>query len=101
MAVERADDVPRASKGRLAILIAGLRTGRWLTPARQLAYPRIIGAALALATLVLVATSHRGVDLAGRPLGTDFVGVWVAGGEVLAGHPAVPVGRSERPRGLT
>ena len=69
---------------------AALRDGTWLTPARLRAYPRIVGLALALAIAALVATSQHGIDRWGRPLGTDFSGVWVAGGEVRAGHPAQP-----------
>ena len=37
-----------------------------------------------------MATSHHGIDLWSRPLGTDFSGVWVAGQEVRAGHPSLP-----------
>ncbi|VVB43511.1 hypothetical protein RHAL1_00769 [Beijerinckiaceae bacterium RH AL1] len=70
--------------------LAALREGGWLTPDRRRVYPRLLGAALALAVGALVATSHHGIDVWNRPLGTDFVGVWVAGGEVRAGHPALP-----------
>ena len=75
---------------RFGTLGAALRDGNWLTPERRRVYPRLIGAALALAVCGLVATSHHGIDSWGRPLGTDFVGVWVAGGEVRAGHAALP-----------
>lgn len=67
-----------------------LRDGAWLTPARLRAYPRLVGAVVLLALAGLVATSHGGFDAMHRPLGTDFSGVWVAGREVLAGHPAQP-----------
>jgi hypothetical protein len=39
---------------------------------------------------VLVVTSDGRHDFIGRPLGTDFAQVWVAGTEVLGGHPAQP-----------
>ncbi len=70
-------------------LRTALRDGTWLTPERRRVYPLMIGLALLVAVVALVATSRHGVDLWGRPLGTDFVGVWVAGGEVRAGHPAL------------
>lgn len=67
-----------------------LRSGSWLTADRLRVYPAMIGAALALAVLALAATSHGAVDAFGRPLGTDFSGIWVAGREVLAGAPTRP-----------
>lgn len=69
---------------------AAMRTGSWLTPERLRVYPALIGAALAAALIVLVATSHGGKDRWDRPLGVDFSGVWVAGQAVRAGHPAQP-----------
>ena len=75
---------------RVSTLLGLVRSGAWLTPARLRAYPRIVGIALALALVALVATSHGGVDRWKRPLGTDFSGVWVAGQAVRAVHPAQP-----------
>jgi len=37
-----------------------------------------------------VVTSAGGVDILGRPLGTDFSSFYAAGQAVLAGHPAEP-----------
>ncbi len=63
-----------------------LRSGDWLTRERI----RLVAFALLIAStagfLFLVATSHGGVDLAGRPLGTDFSNVYAAGTYVLGGN---------------
>jgi len=60
----------------------------WATPQRLKAYCLILIGAYALALVWLVASSHGGVDYAGRPLGTDFSDVWTAGRLALSGHPA-------------
>ncbi len=56
-----------------------LRSGGWLTRERI----RLVAAALLIASaaafLFLVVTAHGGVDLQGRPLGTDFSNVYAAG----------------------
>lgn len=71
-------------------MLETLRSGAWLTRERLTAYPAILLVLLAVAALALIATSHAGVDLFGRPLGTDFSGFWTAGREVDQGHPAQP-----------
>jgi alpha-1,2-mannosyltransferase len=64
---------------------AMLRSGDWLTCERI----RFVAAALLIASaagfLFLVATAHNGIDLQGRPLGTDFSNVYAAGTYVLDG----------------
>ncbi len=74
--------------GPLKRLAAALRSGSWLTPERARAYPVLVGGLLLVAVVALVATSRGGRDAFGQVLGTDFVGVWVAGRAVLAGHAA-------------
>jgi hypothetical protein len=69
---------------------ASLRSGSWLTPKRLRVYPALLLSFQAAAILVLVVTSDGHHDLLGRPLGTDFAQVWVAGSEVLSGHPERP-----------
>src|SRR5580704_4914047 len=63
-----------------------LRSGDWLTRERI----RLVAAALLIASaagfLFLVVTAHSGVDLQGRPLGTDFSNVYAAGTYVLDGN---------------
>ncbi|HEY5411604.1 MAG TPA: glycosyltransferase family 87 protein [Caulobacteraceae bacterium] len=60
----------------------------WVTPERIKIYSLILITAYVLALIYLAATSHGGIDYAGRPLGTDFSDVWTAGRLALAGHPA-------------
>ena len=71
-------------------MIESLRTGDWLTRDRLRMYPRLLGLGLGAALALMVATRAGPLDHWGRPLGTDFSQVWVAGLEVLAGHPAQP-----------
>ena len=80
-----------------------LRSGDWLTRERI----RLIAIVLLLASsagfLFLVATSHGGVDLADRPLGTDFSNVYAAGTYVLGGNAAAafdPVQQFARERAI-
>ena len=61
---------------------------RWATPQRLRAYSIILIGAYLAALVWLAATSHAGIDYAGRPLGTDFSDVWTAGRLALSGHPA-------------
>ena len=62
-----------------------LRSGDWLSRERI----RFVAVALSIASaagfLFLVATSHGAVDVAGRPLGTDFSNVYAAGTYVRDG----------------
>jgi alpha-1,2-mannosyltransferase len=68
-------------------LLAVLKQGDWLTPDRIRNYSIILVAAYAIAIVALIATSHGGVDYAGRPIGTDFSDVWSAGRLALQGAP--------------
>ena len=65
-----------------------LRSGDWLTRERI----RLIGVALLMASaigfLYLVLTAHGGIDLQGRPLGTDFSNVYAAGTYANDGNAA-------------
>jgi alpha-1,2-mannosyltransferase len=67
-----------------------LRSGDWLTFARI----RMVAAAVLIASvagfLFLVVTAKGGVDLQGRPIGTDFSNVYAAGTYVLEGNPNAP-----------
>jgi alpha-1,2-mannosyltransferase len=67
-----------------------LRSGDWLTLARI----RMVAAAVLIASvagfLFLVVTAKGGVDLQGRPIGTDFANVYAAGTYVLEGNPNAP-----------
>ena len=67
-----------------------MRSGAWLTRERV----RLVAAALLVASVVgflyLVVTAHGGVDVRGRPIGTDFSNVYAAGTYVLDGNPEAP-----------
>ncbi|HWX83652.1 MAG TPA: glycosyltransferase family 87 protein [Xanthobacteraceae bacterium] len=67
-----------------------LRSGEWLTRERI----RMVAVAVLFAStagfLYLVVTATGGVDLQGRPLGTDFSNVYAAGTYVLEGNPIAP-----------
>ncbi|MHB8529576.1 MAG: glycosyltransferase family 87 protein [Caulobacteraceae bacterium] len=69
-------------------MLATLRDGAWLTGSRLRNYALLLVAGYAIAITLMVATSSHGVDLAGRPLGTDFSDVWSAGKLALHGSPA-------------
>jgi alpha-1,2-mannosyltransferase len=67
-----------------------MRSGEWLTRERI----RMVAVAVLLASaggfLYLVVTATGGVDLQGRPIGTDFSNVYAAGTYVLEGNFQAP-----------
>ena len=66
----------------------GFSDGRWVSEQRIRAVALISGAMSLCACLYLVATAHGTLDRWGRPLGTDFAGVYAAGRMALAGDGA-------------
>ena len=66
----------------------GLRTGRWLTPARARGYSLILLGLCAAAMVGWIAVSDGLIDRNGKPLGTDFSNVYAAGSLTLQGRPA-------------
>ncbi len=70
-------------------MLENLRSGAWLTRQRLYAYPIILLVLFAAAALALLFTSRDGIDAFGRPLGTDFSGIFTAGFGVDHGHPAL------------
>jgi alpha-1,2-mannosyltransferase len=67
-----------------------LRSGEWLTQERI----RIVAFAVLIASaagfLYLVLTAHGGIDVQGRPIGTDFSDVYAAGSYVAEGRAEAP-----------
>jgi hypothetical protein len=63
-----------------------LKSGAWLTPERMRNYAVILIAAYAVTIGVLLATAHHGLDVMGRPLGTDFKCFWSASKLALTGR---------------
>ena len=66
------------------------RSGTWLTVQRIRAYCIILLAFYVLIFAGIFLTAHGAMDATGKPIGTDFSQVWVAGRSVLAGDPAGP-----------
>jgi alpha-1,2-mannosyltransferase len=67
-----------------------LRTGDWLTLSRARLWAIAVLIASAAGLVYLVTTSDGLNDYQGRPLGTDFSNTYVAGKQVLDGHPEAP-----------
>ena len=59
---------------------------RWLTDDRAKAFGRVLFALTLVAVVVWVALSKQGVDITGKPLGTDFVSFWTASELALRGR---------------
>jgi alpha-1,2-mannosyltransferase len=80
-----------------------LRNGDWLTRERIRLVAYALLAASAAGFLYLVVTAHNGIDLQGRPLGTDFSNVYAAGTYVNEGDataPFDPVRQFDRERAI-
>ena len=61
-----------------------------MTLERMTLYPVSLIALYAIIILLVFVTASGPMDWLRRPLGTDFSQVWVAGVEVLQGHPEAP-----------
>jgi alpha-1,2-mannosyltransferase len=75
---------------KMSGFIDSLRNGAWLTRDRMRLVALAMLAVSLLGAALLIATSDGLLDLFGRPLGTDFGGIYAAGHEVLEGHPLSP-----------
>jgi hypothetical protein len=65
----------------------GLRSGRWLTPARARGYSLILLGICGIAVAGWIVVSDGLIDRNGKPLGTDFSNVYAAGTLTLQGRP--------------
>ncbi len=65
---------------------AALRDADWLNRERALAYARILFFLTFAGALIWIALARGGIDRAGKPLGTDFVGFWTASELALEGR---------------
>lgn len=72
----------------MTALFAPLRDGRFLTARILGIYPAMLMAGFGAAILFLALSAHGVNDYAGRPLGTDFSNIYVAGLAALKGHAA-------------
>jgi hypothetical protein len=79
-----------ALEAAMAGLLDTLRSGGWLTFSRM----RLWAIAVLIASLAglgfLAATANGLNDYQGRPLGTDFSNIYVAGSYIVEGRPAAP-----------
>ena len=74
----------------MAGLASILRSGAWLTVSRMRLWAIAVLIA-SLAGLVFLAATSRGLnDYQGRPLGTDFSNIYVAGSYIVDGRPEAP-----------
>jgi len=71
-----------------ARLIAPLRDGSWLTPARLRVYPALVLAGWMILVGGWIVGSHGLIDRSGHVLGTDFLNVWAASAMTLDGQAA-------------
>jgi hypothetical protein len=65
-----------------------LSAADWLDAARARAWRNVLLVLSALAIVVWCALSRHGVDVTGKPLGTDFASFYAASRLTLSGHPA-------------
>jgi len=66
------------------------RAGRWLSETRLRIYGITLIAFYMVVFLFIFSTRHGSLDTTGKPIGTDFSQVWVAGQSVLAGDAQAP-----------
>ena len=71
-------------------VLSSLRSGAWLTESRLRIYSATLICFYGFIFLLAFLTAHGKLDVTGKPLGTDFSEVWLAGRSVLTGHPEAP-----------
>lgn len=74
---------PRPEPG----LLRTLRDGDWLTAERAQFFARAWLATSVIVAAGWIALSRGGLDLLGKPIGTDFTSFWTASRIALSGHP--------------
>ncbi|WP_372784213.1 glycosyltransferase family 87 protein [Phenylobacterium sp.] len=70
---------------RLRRALMRLGAADWLTAERATAWLRVLAAVTVLIVVGWIALSRGGVDLTGKPLGTDFLSFWTASRLLLQG----------------
>ena len=70
-------------------LVEVFRDASWLTADRAIAYLRVLAGISVIGVGVWIGLSHGGLDVMGKPLGTDFTSFWAASKLALAGTPAL------------
>ena len=69
-------------------ILAALRDAEWLNGRRARVYPRLLLAASLGLALIWIGAARGGIDLAGKPLGTDFLSFFAASALALQGRAA-------------
>jgi hypothetical protein len=69
-------------------VLAILRDAEWLNGTRARVYPRLLLAASLGLALIWIVAARGGIDLAGKPLGTDFLSFFAASALALQGRAA-------------
>ncbi len=72
----------------LQTVLAALRDAEWLNGTRARVYPRLLLAASVGLALIWIVAARGGVDLVGKPLGTDFLSFFAASELALQGRAA-------------
>ena len=70
--------------------LGSLRRADWLTPARARAYGWLWLGVCGAICIAWIALARGGLDLTGKPLGTDFTSFWSASKLALGGAPTAP-----------
>ena len=73
-----------------AAIRRALRDADWLDAERARAYARILCDITLLVAVAWIALSRGGLDVDGKPIGTDFVSFWTASKLALAGEAGAP-----------
>jgi hypothetical protein len=74
--------------GRASRLLALLRDARWLNADRARIFRDVLLGFTLTGALAWIALARDGIDIAGKPLGTDFVSFWTASELALGGRAA-------------
>jgi len=75
-------------KAGIQPILATLRDAEWLNGTRARVYPRLLLAASVGLALIWIVAARGGIDLAGKPLGTDFLSFFAASELTLQGRAA-------------
>jgi len=77
-----------AAPNRAPLGLGALSRADWLTAKRARAWGWLLLGVTAVIGLAWIVTARGGLDLAGKPLGTDFTSFWTASKLALSGSPA-------------
>lgn len=75
-------------KSALRSLVGVLRDAEWLTVGRARAWCRVLAIVTLIVIIGWIVLARNGLDVTGKPLGTDFSSFWTASELALMGRPA-------------